>query len=215
MKVLIVDDHQMVGEGLSALLEREADITSIRRAADGFEAVNVAQTFRPDVVVMDITMPGMNGIEATRQITLDPQSKAAVLILSVHTDPEFVAEALRSGAKGFLVKSAAGEELVSAVRQVAQGRTYLSPALAGTVLRRYVSGEEEQAAPRYALLSPRERQTLQMLADGMSVKEIAFKLDLSDKTVHAFRANLMDKLEIKSIAELTKYAVRNGLTTLD
>ncbi len=215
MKILIVDDHQMVGEGLSALLERDPEVTAIRRAADGFEAVNVAKTFQPDVVLMDITMPGMNGVEACRQITFDPDVGSAVLILSMHTDPEFVTEALRCGAKGFLVKSAAGDELIAAVKDVAAGRTYLSPQVAGDVLERYVGGDNGDDPPKYTLLSPREKQTLQMLAEGMSVKEIAYKLELSDKTVHAFRANLMDKLEIKSIAELTKYAVKHGITTLD
>ncbi len=215
MKILVVDDHQMVGEGLTALLEQMDEVTAVRRAADGFEAVNVAKTFDPDVVVMDITMPGMNGIEATRQIVAQSQGRAAVLVLSMHADPEFVAESMRSGAKGYIVKSAAGDELRGAVRKVASGQTFLSPSVAGDVVEKYVTGEDQASPPKYALLSPRERQTLQMLADGMSVKEIAFKLNLSDKTVHAFRANLMEKLDIDSIAELTKYAVRHGLTPLD
>lgn len=219
MKILIVDDHQLVSEGLAALLEKLPERPDICRAIDGFEAVTQTRDFDPDIILMDITMPGMNGIEATRQIVQDTGSKAAVIVLSMHADSEFVAESLRCGARGFLVKSAASEELVTAIRRVLSGETYISPAVAGDVVERYVTGSEgdenSDAPPRYTLLSPRERQTLQMLADGMSVKEIAFKLNLSDKTVHAFRANLMEKLEITSIAELTKYAIRHGLTPLD
>ena len=136
------------------------------------------------------------------------------MVLSMHVDPEFVAEALRCGASGYLVKHAAASELRTAIDAVARGKTFLSPAVAGTLVERYITNPGD-IAPRYTLLSPRERQTLQMLAEGLSVKEIAYKLDLSDKTVHAFRSNLMHKLEINSIAELTKYAVRHGLTSVD
>lgn len=217
MKILIVDDHRLVSEGLAALLEKLPEAPAIRHAADGFEALAQTEAFDPDVILMDITMPGMNGIEATRQIVHEAKSTAAVLVLSDHTDSEFVAEALRCGAKGFLLKSAASDDLVTAIRQVATGQTYLAPAVAGHVVERYVSGDTQGAeTPRkYTRLSPRERQTLQMLADGMSVKEIAYKLTLSDKTVHAFRANLMGKLELGSIAALTKYAIKHGLTPLD
>ncbi len=222
MKILIVDDHRLMGEGLAALLEKLPEGPTIRRAADGFEAVAAAAEFDPDVIIMDITMPGMNGIEATRQIVQEAGSRAAVVVLSMHGDSEFVAESLRCGAKGFLMKSAAAEELITAIRRVLAGETYISPSVAGEVVERFVTGPagpgesiQAQGPPRYTLLSPRERQTLQLLADGMSVKEIAFKLNLSDKTVHAFRANLMEKLGITSIAELTKFAIRHGITPLD
>jgi DNA-binding NarL/FixJ family response regulator len=213
MKVLLVDDHQMVSEGMGALLQSDPEVTETRYAKDGLEALKVAQEYRPDVVCMDLTMPGMNGLEATRQITqLRPAPQ--VVIVSMHNDPEFVAEALRAGAIGYVVKQSAAEELLRAVKTAAQGKAFLSPVVAGTVVEKYITNPAD-IAPRYTLLSPRERQTLQMLAEGLAVKEIAFKLGLSDKTVHAFRASLMDKLEIDNIALLTKYAIRHGLTTLD
>ncbi len=215
MKILIVDDHRLVAEGLSALLERLPEKPEIQRAVNGYEAVTVSAAFEPDVIVMDITMPGMNGIEATRQIVRDGGSRAAVIVLSMHDESEFVAESLRCGARGFVLKSAGADELHRAIRAVLADQTYISPSVAGGVVERYLAGEGGEGTPRYTSLSPRERQTLQLLADGMSVKEIAFKLNLSDKTVHAFRANLMEKLGITSIAELTKFAIRHGITPLD
>ncbi|MEM7578219.1 MAG: response regulator transcription factor [Planctomycetota bacterium] len=220
MKILIVDDHQLVGEGLAALLDQRLETPTIRHATDGFEAVAIAQEFKPDLVVLDITMPGMSGLEATRQIVQGVGPHVAVIVLSPHADSEFVVEALRSGARGFLPKSSAADALITAIHRVVAGETYLCPTVTNDVVRRYVAGQDHDAdgstpSPRHTQLSPRERQTLQMLTGGMSVKEIAFKLELSDKTVHAFRANLMEKLEITSIAELTKYAIRHGLTPLD
>ncbi|MEM9753823.1 MAG: response regulator transcription factor [Planctomycetota bacterium] len=222
MKILIVDDQRLVSEGLAALGERLPERPTTRRANDGLEAVAAAREFEPDVIVMDLAMPGMNGLEATRQIVQDAESPAAVIVLSVHAESEFVAEAMRCGAKGYLVKSAASDELAAAIRRVLDGQRYLSPTIATDALESFLEGKagrsgDAQTVPAmgYALLSPRERQTLQLLADGMSVKEIAFKLELSDKTVHAFRANLMEKLEIGSIAQLTKYAIKHGLTPLN
>lgn len=215
IRILLADDHQMVTEGFTALLEGEPDLEVVARADDGQRAVEQARALKPDVVAMDLTMPGMNGLEATRTITNDPELTTRVIIVSMHNDPEFVAESLRNGAAGYVLKHAAGDELVKALRAVGEGRTFLSSAVAGTVVQKHLNGDVASSTPpRYALLSPRERQTLQMLSEGMSVKEIAYHLSLSDKTVHAFRSNLMEKLEIHSIAELTKYAVRHGLTTL-
>ena len=213
--VLLADDHQMVTAGFAALLENEPDLEVVGGVSDGLSAVEQCAALKPDVVAMDLTMPGMNGLEATRRITENPEIPTRVLIVSMHSDPEFVAEALRNGATGYVLKHAAGQELVKAMKAIGSGGTYLSPAVAGTVVEKYIRGGEGGSPPRYALLSPRERQTLQMLAEGMSVKEIAYQLELSDKTVHAFRARMMEKLEIQSIAELTKYAVRHGLTSLN
>ena len=215
IRVLLADDHQMVTDGFSVILASDTDIEVLGSVADGNAAVRECRAHKPDVIAMDLTMPGMNGLEATRLITADDDIPTRVLIVSMHNDPEFVAEALRNGASGYVLKHSAAEELLKAMKAVGSGNTYLSPAVAGEVVETYIRGGGDNTPPRYALLSPRERQTLQMLSEGMSVKEIAFQLELSDKTVHAFRANLMDKLEIQSIAELTKYAVRHGLTSLN
>ncbi len=213
MRVLLVDDHQMVTQGMGALLKADPQITETYYAANGYEALKAAEQHQPDVVCMDLTMPGMNGLEATRQLSqLRPAPR--ILIVSMHNDPEFVAEALRNGAIGYVVKQSAADELLRAVKTVGEGKAFLSPVVAGTVVEKYITNPAD-IAPRYTLLSPRERQTLQMLAEGLAVKEIAFKLNLSDKTVHAFRASLMDKLAIDNIADLTKYAIRHGLTPLD
>ena len=216
MKVLLVDDHAMLTQGIASLLSDgdAAGRFEVRATSDPFEAVDLAASFRPDLAVVDLTMPTMNGFELTRRLTEVDGVKPRVVVLSMHSDPEFVAEALRCGASGYLVKHAAASELRAAIDPVSRGKTFLSPAVAGTLVERYIKNPGD-IAPRYTLLSPRERQTLQMLAEGLSVKEIAYKLDLSDKTVHAFRSNLMHKLEINSIAELTKYAVRHGLTSVD
>lgn len=216
MKIMFVDDHQMVYEGLAALLDKDQTRYDLRTTSDPFAALNLAREFRPDVAVLDVTMPGMNGFDLCRQLLENMNPAPRVLMLSMHSDAEFVAEAMRSGATGYVVKNAAADELLDAIRSVAQGKTFLSPAVAGTLVERYVKNPSQgEIAPRYTLLSSRERQTLQLLAEGLSVKEIAFKLDLSDKTVHTFRRNLMDKLGFDSIAELTKYAVRHGLTSAE
>ena len=216
MKVLLADDHELVSSGLRVLIEEcSDDIAVVAEARDGAQAIHLARKHRPDVVAMDITMPGLNGIEATRCIRSDPQINSRVLILSMHTDAEFVAEAFRAGATGYVVKTSATEQFLTALNEVAHERTYLSPEVAGSVMQTFVDGDADTPRPRYTLLSPRERQTLQLLAEGKAAKEIAHDLGLSDKTVHAFRSRVMDKLGIHSVAELTKYAVRHGLTPLN
>ena len=217
VKILIVDDQRLVGEGIASLLEKLPERPGVRHAVDLGEATAMAKAFGPDLILMDITTPGLNGLEAPRQIVREAGSDAAVVLLSTQAESNFVTEALRCGAKGFVLKSATSDELIAAIRRVLRGETYISPVIAGDVVERFVAGDTNghEAAPGYTQLSPRERQTLQLLADGLSVKEIAHKLALSDKTVHAVRANLMGKLEIGSIAVLTKYAIRHGLTPLD
>lgn len=216
MRLLLVDDHGIITEGIAAMIARRGEHEVVGTAEDGFAAITQARALRPDVVIMDISMPGMNGIEATRVLSGDADLELKVLVLSMHSDSEFVAEAFRAGAVGYIVKNAAMEEVLAALDAIQQHKTYLSPTVAGTVVETYFRGQAEEAPPpHYTLLSPRERQTLQMLAEGKTVKEIAYHLDISDKTVHAFRQRLMEKLDIHSIAELTKYAIRHGLTTLE
>lgn len=216
IRVVLADDHEILREGLKSLLEREPDIEVIAQAADGRAAVSLAQNKRPDVLVMDIGMPGLNGIDATRQV-VESACGTRVLTLSMHSDHRFVVEALRAGATGYLVKGCAFEELVTAIRNVGAGRAYISPSIAGLLITDYVSclngvsSGAESAQP----LSPREREVLQLIAEGISTKRIASMLGVSIKTIETHRRQIMLKLGIDSLAGLTKYAIREGITTLD
>jgi len=229
MKVLLADDHRIVREGLKSLLEGQPDLTVVAEASDGRQAVQLARELSPDVVVMDVAMPQLNGIEATRQLAgQDPGMK--IVALSMHSDRRFVSEALKAGASGYVLKDGAFDELISAIRAVVSDKVYLSPRVAGVVVEDYVrrlpprdgshslhAGAAEHSARHGAFdaLTPREREVLQLMAEGYATKEVAHRLSVSVKTVETHRRQIMEKLDLHSVAELTKYAIREGLTTLE
>jgi DNA-binding NarL/FixJ family response regulator len=213
-RVLLVDDHEMFLAGLDALLNRQQGMEVVGKVKDGMEAVKVARARKPDVVVMDISMAGMNGIEATREIT-HRLPGVKVLCLSMHSERRFVAAALDAGASGYLVKDNSFEELVGAIRTVKRNQIYLCPTVAGTVVEAYRAQRMEEESSVFSLLTRREREVLQLLAEGRSTKEIAARLGLSLKTVGTHRGHIMEKLSIHSVAGLTKYAIREGLTTAE
>ena len=211
IRVLLADDHQMIRTGLRLVVEQQPDLVVVGEADDGKQAVAHATSLRPDVVVMDIAMPILNGIEAARQIKgIDP--KAAVIMLSMHSDESYVLRALRAGASAYLLKDSAAGDLVRAIRAVVEGKSFFSPAVSKVLLEDYVrklrrSGGEDS----YELLSPREREILQLVAEGKSNKEVAGLLNLSVYTVETHRANIMEKLNLKGLPELILYAVRKGI----
>ena len=209
--ILLADDNRMMREGLRALLERQSDMKIVAETDDGRAAVELARKHKPSVAVLDITMPGLNGIEAARQIA-EARLGTRTIILSVHSDNRFVTEALRAGAAGYVPKDCAFEELAHAIRVVAANQTYLSPAVARSVVEDCLCRSPRQRSSAFVVLTGRERQVLQLLAEGCPVKQIAADLGVSIKTVETHRANIMRKLGKHSIAELTKYAIREGLT---
>lgn len=213
IRILIADDHKIFREGLRTLLQNRGDIEVIGEADNGRTVVALAAELRPDVIIMDVAMPDLNGIEATRQIT-GGRVAGKVLALSMHSDSRFVTRMLQAGAQGYLLKDCAFEELALAIDTIVSDGVYLSPGVTGVVVRDYVQHLAEGDAG-IAALSPREREVLQLVAEGLTTKDIAGKLHISVKTVETHRKQIMDKLEIRSVAELTKYAVREGLTSLD
>jgi DNA-binding NarL/FixJ family response regulator len=214
MNILLVDDHQMMRDGLRAVLERESDLHVSGEAADGRTALELCSTLHPDVVVMDIGMPGLNGIEATRQVTTH-HPRTRVVALSMNADRRYVHAMFEAGAWAYLVKSSASEELIRAIRAVAHDEKYVSPTVASAVLDAFVVGPKATQRDPRSELSPREREVLQLLAEGMTSKEIAGKLDLAVSTIETHRKQIMAKLELRSVAELTKFAIRTGITTLE
>jgi DNA-binding NarL/FixJ family response regulator len=206
IRVLLVDDHALVRRGFQMILAAEEDMEVVGEAADGRAAIELAQQLEPDVVVMDVAMPGLNGIEATRRL-VEALPRSRVLALSMHKDSVYVREILRAGARGYLLKDAFDRDLVAAVRAVARGEAYLSPAVSEAVLSDY----RKQVVDPLDLLTSREREILQMLAEGKTNKEIAATLNLSVYTVDAHRGRIMEKLNLHSIGELVRFAVRKGL----
>lgn len=213
IRILLVEDHQIVRQGLSVLLAASPDLDVVGEASDGRSAIRMAKELDPDVVLMDVALPGLNGIEATRQI-LAESNHVKVLGLSMHPDRRFVARMLKAGATGYVLKSTAFEELVSAVQRIAAGEIYLGPEVTGLVVKDYIARLDQDDPIVDSALSARQREVLQLLAEGNSTREIAATLRISIKTAEAHRKQLMDKLELRTVAELTKYAVREGLTDL-
>ena len=214
IRVMLADDHKMIRDGLRALIEKQKDMEVIAEAADGQTAVRTARKMSPDVVVMDIGMPDLNGIEATRQIVALPH-KPKIVGLSMHADRRYVAQMLKAGASGYLLKDSAFEELVKAIATVMKGQIYLSPEIAETVVDDYRRVAKDEDGSVFSLLTNREREVLQQIAEGCSTKEIAGELSVSVKTIETHRRQIMEKLKLHSVAELTKYAIKEGLTELD
>ena len=206
IRILLADDHAVVRHGFKMILSAQSDMEIVGEAGNGREAVDLAAELRPDVVVMDVAMPELNGIEATRRLTA-ANPHARVLALSMHKDSVYVREILRAGARGYLLKDSGPADLVAAVRAIASGEGYLSPAVSDAVLNDY----RKHVTNPIDLLSSREREVLQMLAEGKTNKEIAVILNLSVYTVDAHRGRIMEKLNLHSINELVRFAVRNGL----
>lgn len=214
-RILIVDDHKIMRDGLRNLLESGPGFEVVGEAADGRAAVQRARELNPTIVIMDIGMAELNGVEATRQILAD-RSATKVIALSMHSDAPYVSRMLQAGARGYLLKDCAFEELHHAIEQVLGEEIYLSPRITGVVVDEYVRKLEREGSPGPAAdLTPKEREVLQLLAEGKSTKEIASTLHVSVKTIETHRSNIMNKLDIRSIAELTKYAIRIGLTDLE
>jgi DNA-binding NarL/FixJ family response regulator len=212
IKILLADDHKILRAGLRGLIEIQPSFKIVAEAEDGRTAVQLCRELSPDVVIMDISMPDLNGIEATRQI-LGNSPTTKVIILSVHSSKHFIEEVFRAGATGYLLKNCSFEDLVYAIRAVNAGETYLHPKIASIVRVDYLEAINQRDSSSPSMLSPREREVLQLIAEGKSTKEIAFSFNLSVKTVEAHRQRIMEKLNIRTVAALTKYAIREGLTS--
>jgi len=213
IRLLIADDHKLMREGLRALLAGESDIEVIGEAGDGRAIVKMVGKLSPDVVLMDISMPVLNGIEATRQIE-DLSGSTRVIALSMHADRLFVQGMLKAGAAGYVLKDSAFDELAQAVRAVSSGQKYLSPGVAGVVVEGFLNTNGAPAEDDGSL-TPREREVLQLVTEGLPTRDIATQLHISVKTVETHRRSLMKKLDLFTVAELTKYAIRNGTTPLE
>lgn len=214
IRVLLVDDHRIMREGLKALLEHEQNMEVVGEAENGYEAVRLASELKPDVVVMDLNMPKMSGIEAIRRI-LSADQRTKALALSMALDRVCVIETMKAGANGYLLKDCAAEELVGAIHDVMNGERYLCAKITELVVKDYMDIVFDDAGVIGGRLTRREREVLELIADGKNTKEIAFRFWVSVKTTEVQRSNIMKKLNLFSIAELTKYAVRHGLATLE
>ncbi len=211
MRVILADDHEIMREGLCALLRRRSDVEVVGQASDGRSAVEMARKEKPDLVIIDIGMPNLNGVDATRLI-LSENPKTKIMALSTHSDISIVAKAMKAGACGYILKESAFDELATAVETIIKGKTYLCSKIANAVFSDYVSNLSNPKLTNGKLLTGREREVLQLVSEGKTTKEIASELHVSVKTVDSHREHIMNKLGIHSIAELTKYAIREGIT---
>lgn len=215
IRVVLAEDHTIVRKGLRSLLDAEADIEVVGEAGDGRQAVQQVGELHPDIVLMDITMPGLNGLEATRQIK-QRYPEVQVLVLTMHATEEYIRQILRAGASGYLVKQAAVSELVLAIRAVQAGGCFLSPSISKAIVDEYSRQVDATLGEaRYDRLTNREREVLQLVAEGHSSREIGETLCISVKTVEAHRASLMEKLDLHNVAEVTRYAIARGLIGVD
>lgn len=212
--IIIVDDHKIMRDGLRNILKNEKEIEIIGEADNGRDAVKLILEQKPDVAIMDIGMPEMNGVEATRQIVKE-MPEAKIIALSMHYDMQFVSGMLKAGAKGYLLKDCAGAELITAIRSVSKDNTYICQDITNTLIDDYSKGQSIEYTGDDAILTNRENEILQLLTEGKTTKQIAQDLFISVKTVEAHRTNIMHKLDIRNLPELTKYAIRKGITSLD
>lgn len=214
MKILIADDHSIVREGLKSLIDKQKSMQVIGEAEDGQMAIDLTRELSPDIVIMDVSMPNLNGIEATREILRNkPDTK--IIILSMYTDKHIVKESLEAGAKGYILKSNLLEELLKAIKTVKANELYLSPRITGIVIEDYLNLKANDQTKKQIKLTSRERHIIQLIAEGKSIKEISRIIKISPKTADSNRRVIMNKLNIYNTAELTKYAIREGLTSLD
>jgi DNA-binding NarL/FixJ family response regulator len=212
-RVLLADDHKIVRDGLRVLIGRCDDMEVVAEAETGREAVRLSRKHLPEIVIMDISMPDLNGIDATRQILAEVKG-VKVIALSMHSDKQYVDGMLRAGVSGYLLKDCAADELIQCIHVVLSGRICLSPGITGFLVNEYLQPTKDQALADHAELSVREREVLQLIAEGHSTKDIAKSLHISIKTVESHRKNIMEKANLHTVAELTKYAIRHGLTSL-
>jgi two-component system NarL family response regulator len=212
IRIILADDHKILREALKGVLEREHDISLVGEASDGIEAIDLARKVHPDIVLMDIGMPVMGGIEAARSLNAE-QPAVRVIALSTYSDRRIVLQMLDAGARGYVVKSAGRDELLRAIRAVAHGRTYLCPESSAVLVDSVRSHKPAEQPNNVSRLGKREQEVLQLLAEGNTSPEIGKTLHIATSTVEVHRRNIMRKLELHSIAELTKYAIRNGLTS--
>jgi two-component system, NarL family, response regulator NreC len=211
IRIILADDHTVIRSGLRLLLEQQPDFKVVAEAEDGRQAVQLVAEHHPDVVILDIGMPRLNGIEATRQIVAQ-EPHPNVVILSMHSDESYVLRALKAGARGYILKNAADADLIRAVRAVSEGKSFFSPVIGKMLLEDYVRQvREKEVEDSYDLLTPREREILQLLAEGKTNKEVANVLGLSPHTIETHRGNILEKLNLHSVPELILYAVRKGI----
>jgi DNA-binding NarL/FixJ family response regulator len=210
----LADDHTFVRHGLSESIQREESFEVVGQAKDGLSTIEMVRKLSPDIVLMDISMPDINGMEATRQIVRD-NSNVKVIALSMHSSRKFVTEMFKAGASGYLLKDCEFNELVDAIKSVNSGRTYLSPLITDIVVDNFVRNSVTPESSVFSTLSKREREVLQLMSEGKTTKQIGLCLHISPKTVEAHRLKVMNKLNIDNIAQLTKYAIQEGLTSLE